>query len=637
MPFNVYDFPNCHAEILCDSTSYLIGMVSFQTSAGETLSDANVICPSSSTGLFRVTNGSILFRYKPATFGYSTNDCTTSITSLSQANRTTIHINGQVEFSSIKMSIKALIASVTIDTATMVPGFCHKFSIFLDSGSVTMNNPMKFTTGFDFTVASGATLTINNKACMYQNYVCEIAYSGAYRTGFLGNALLINNGTLILNSAFGGKILTNAETGTIKTGSGFVNYSTVTEAMNIEGSSVAAKVSASESHTESAVALMASKHYDSSGDIAYHYSYLGEKTLSANKVYSAKDLADSDEYGWFASDSSDFVYGIRYVLNSATASMPSGAVESFYTNGGNVPLLAPVNSDSNYSLEGLYYDEACTAANKLPLEADGDPYIVPSVATTFLNGKNYIKLYAKWNNLAAGSYTMSVVSKKQATNKQSIVESNPVITEVPTTNAFTLQNKTGQQIYYYSGINASAGTGTFNVSTFAGYTIVITNASDVAVETITVDANGNSSDGSKVSGFVISPTDCGIGKNYTLSVSENYSNSATAYKISVSGDTSELKQGKQRTFTASGVNPMLNFGIVLSYQWTSSESSVGGYTPPNEISFGIENKNTATTLNPFGKKTVSVTVTLITVADGSVVLANNRTASLEAVSVRYGV
>lgn len=636
MPFNVYDFPNCHAEILCDSSSYLIGLVSFQTSAGETLSEANVICPSSATGLFKIASGTVSIRYRPATFGYSTNDCTTAITSLSQANRTTIRINGQVEFSSIKMSIKALIASVTIDTSTMVPGFCHKFNIFLDSGSVTMNNQMKFTTGFQFTVAPGATLTVNNKVCMYQNFVCEILYSGAYRTSFLGSASLINNGTVNLNSAFGGKILTNTETGTINTGSGFTNYATVTEAIQVEGSSVTAKVSKTESRTETAVAIMASKRFDSNSDTAYQYSYLGEKTLSAGKVYSSKDLIDSDEYGWFASDSSDYVYGIRYVLNSPTASMPSGYVDSFYSNGGNVALLAPTNTDVNYSLEGLYYDEACTSANKLPLEADGDPYIVPNTAKSFVGGKNFITLYAKWNDLTAGSYSVSVVSKKQAANKQSITESSAVVTEVPTSDTFTLQNKTGNQIYYYSGINASAGTGTFNVSTFNGYTIQVRDAANSLVDTISVNASGNSSDGSKVSGFVISPSACGIEKDYTLSVSENYSNSPTAYTISVSGDTSELKQGKKRTFSASGVDSMINFGISLSYQWSSSDSSVPGYTPANEREFGIVNNYTKSTILLWGKEVAAVTVTLNSVADGSIVLASSRTIGLNAVSVKVG-
>ena len=384
---------------------------------------------------------------------------------------------------------------------------------------------------------------------------------------------------------------------------------------------------------KSASGYCANHTYVSSSETAYEFGERGEKGLSVGTAYSS--VAVSENCVWNYSGNADYVYGIRYSLGLSSASVPEGAIESFASYGGNVTLLPPVSNDANYSLDGLYYDPSFTPANKLPIGIDGNPYLDPSVAMNFLAGRNYINLYAKWNDLSAGSYTVSLISMVQASNKQAIVESSPTTPqEVPATDTYTLQNRAGNQIYSYSSINASAGTGVFNLWTFAGYTIEIRDATNALVDTVSVDVNGNSPDGSKVQGFEISPEACAVSDGYSLVATEVYSNQEIAYALTISPDsTSTLSQNSTRVFTLN-VDSAISSRATLSFAWTKpSDVNVPLTTDSNINSQSVKVKNEYKESEWFGSTNVDVSISC-SVSDGNLVLASSVSYTFKVVQKR---
>lgn len=282
MPFSNYDLPNCQVLQKFNYGSKIIGMLTLYAGDKFSIPEANILGTNADNDcLFKLSSGFVTMKYTPNDCLYTTNDVSSDI-DISSGNFTYITVNGNIALSSIKISLTVLLgSSISIDSSKMYCPLDFKFQIEVESGTLNISNKMKFLSGSSLTIDEGATVNINANTTFYQAYVPKITTGGTNIYPKNGNlpAKLINNGTLNLNSSFGGFIDLSKTTGKIITGSNFSSSVTTTEALASSGSSIFASVSSSDDHNENAYA-----------NISYNNSAASKKILIAGKNYLSENL-----------------------------------------------------------------------------------------------------------------------------------------------------------------------------------------------------------------------------------------------------------------------------------------------------------------------------------------------------------
>ena len=123
----------------------------------------------------------------------------------------------------------------------------------------------------------------NNYVQIYENYIPAISTGGTnLYPSSLSSASFIVNGTININSAFGGIVETSSETGILNTSSTFSNSVNSLEILTSKGSFIFASADKTDTRTEEAKAylgssskpstpskLSASTNYTSKGDFWY--------------------------------------------------------------------------------------------------------------------------------------------------------------------------------------------------------------------------------------------------------------------------------------------------------------------------------------------------------------------------------
>lgn len=570
MPFNVYDLPNCQCLITFDNSSYMLGLVTFQTSAGVTMSSPNIVCPSDQSGLFKIKTGELSLKYTPATQGITTYDCGTSITSLNQINKTQVKVDGDIEFASIEIKIKVLL-SVTIDTSKMIPGFCYKYQIIINSGKVTLNNKMKFMSASNIVINSGAELVINNSVCFYRNYAPNIVYpsGNTYNTPYLGDAEIINNGTLTINASFGGFISSNSSFGKTITTSNFANSCTVVEATDCSGSILNASISKTDNHVENATKTLLKKIFDDSTDTDFIYESLGNAQISSNSTYISHNINSSVDYGWISNTSNDVTYGIKFIDNSGSINNPnSGIITSFERSGSNITLENPTNSDTNYVFDGFYYDIAMT--KKLSLT--GDNYIIePAVAEQYLSG-NHVNIYSKWIDSTAYKYKLKF-EYSETTDYQNVTTVTSSENEFMISEGVILEPRS--DFYIIDVNNLNEGTGRIIQYVFDGYMINVQDSNNNnKISNHKVDKTGSSEyfTNFKMSGDVGLTI---LSDGDIITATATYEQKATDYNLDISFDTTKINSnGGTGNASINTVDIFSTLGVTLTYSWSCEYSKL---------------------------------------------------------------
>ena len=303
MPFSTFDLPNCQVYQKFSYGSILNGMVTIYASLWAT-DEVSILAPNTAKdGLFKQSSGFVGIKYTPANCLYTTNDLSTS-TVENTANITDIFVNGSVSLTSMTLNI-----GTSIDTAKFDCPICYKFRITIESGNLNVNNKMKFLGGAEVIINQGSSASINASTSFYQNYIPPIKYSsGVVYPSVYHTAKLINNGTLNINSNFGGLIETSLADAKLITGSGFSGSYSTTEALNISGSSFTASVSETDVHTEDALAYMgatskpsspsvlsSSLNLDSKGD----YWYLPLSDITSVQISPSSGTSGENAIGEF--------------------------------------------------------------------------------------------------------------------------------------------------------------------------------------------------------------------------------------------------------------------------------------------------------------------------------------------------
>lgn len=214
-PFNVFDMPNSHVNSTYKFGSILKVLIHAFANSKIYSPNPSVLL-SNNSGLFKLSNGSISFRYKPSTFNKTTNDVKNN-TLEAGLNKMIILINGTVTLDSMTISL----AGNSVATKDYHIPFSYKFDIKIKNGStLNISNKVKLLSGSYLTIEQGCTMNVDAPMVCYRLYNGHNKLADVYPNS-LGPSNLINNGTVHINASFGGKIDTNVVSATITTSSNF--------------------------------------------------------------------------------------------------------------------------------------------------------------------------------------------------------------------------------------------------------------------------------------------------------------------------------------------------------------------------------------------------------------------------------
>mgnify|MGYP002520979364 CR=1 FL=1 len=225
-PFSIFDIPNCHINSTYNYGSTL--KVLIHAYANDQIYSPNAtILLSKDKGLFKLESGSLSLIYQPSVFNKTSNDGNKDVKE-NTINKSLVSINGSITLDSMTISL----ADQSLETTDFYVPFSYKFDISVKSGAVlNIINKVKFLSGSNLRNEEGATINMDASTTFYQRYDGHNTLADVYPNS-LGPAKLINNGTLNINSSFGGKVDTCIENALIYTGSNFSPEVTAREVLN---------------------------------------------------------------------------------------------------------------------------------------------------------------------------------------------------------------------------------------------------------------------------------------------------------------------------------------------------------------------------------------------------------------------
>ncbi len=605
MPFNVFDFPNVQCDVYFKDSSVLNGTITVYASNNTVTSSVSLIGPSSSTSLIRLTSGTIKYRYSVPK-GYLYDDYAQKTTE-QEVNKTKFTVNGNISIANMEVNV-----GISIKTSEFHLPFSYKFSFDFESGEINISNKVKFLAGCVFHVGKNAKVNVNAETVFYQDYIPVITTGrGDGYPRYTKSASLINDGTLTINSNFGGIVTSSSELAKMITGSSFSGSVGTTEALS---GSTGGITGTNESHTESAKFTLIDKlSFDADDESKMLYgksnSSLNSDTISGGTSYTSYALGKTEVYGWHDGGTiNDVTYGIRYELNSETAVNPNN-ITSFNKSGSSISLEKMTNTSDKYLFDGLYYDSAFT--KRLEDDTDGNIILSPSVAIENLDGKNHVVLYAKWIDSSKAKYTVESVTSN-TDDHSSVEQSSSTPANYVVGEGFTLEEP--NEFYVYDNLATDKGTGTVVTYSFDGYTIQIYDENNELTDTsIEVDKQGNSTNG-EVANFVFKDTSL-LKENYKAVATEKYTTSSSSFALSITTGSDTLSKQSKTNVSVTGLDAIKN--ISLTFEW-SANNSKATFDNSSLSSTNVFNNYSGT----WGVTTSSTNVTLsCSVKDGSLTIS----------------
>lgn len=615
-PFKQFDIAGIRSKMTFDYGSKLIGKIhTYGSTAGDVNNEPTLIGTADS--FINLTTGAVL------TWDFDETSSLTKTTNNMKTHVTNITISGKASFGHMAIQIKKLFAKYDIDSKDFYLPIPFSFNILLkENSSIELPSTIKgvkFMPGTSVICEKNTTIDANCSVLFYQsNKASDGKTTFNYPSSVASK--LITRGTININSGFEGVVEiaenSNDDEGKLVIGSG---YSPVTDSKEMTDSAIYS--------WGGCQGMCLKKVYVENSDTDFSYQLKGNTYFSKNCTYKTKCIVNSNELGWFADNSDDIVYRIKYQNDLIESSNPNidNDIISFDLSNQETPILNLVSNNDKYGFDGFYYDN--NYENKLGTNSDGN-FVISSAlvkSNNYTNGKNYLTLYAKRNDLAQGTYTLSKITKKQSSDKLSLIENLPITEVLPTNESLKLENKAGFKTYYYDSINPSNGFN-FHKCDFNGYTLSLYSSKDAynngesPAKEIVVDVNGNSS-GGESSNYTINIDILGVKKDNYLVAKENWNDEKQAITLSISGDTSILKQGGDRNFNVTGIDTLTLYNVSLSYLWESSDSKVypNGSSTDNLCNF--YNAHTETTKWARNVESPPISLTC-SVSDGSIVLRN---------------
>ncbi|MDY6070712.1 MAG: hypothetical protein SPJ80_04665 [Bacilli bacterium] len=234
LPINMFDFPNVRPSIKYNYGSKLQVLfrvnISNPLAVGEdqpwrNVDRTNIIGKiEDNNAFFMLSSGaSLTLDYQGKSDIYTTNDAKIN-SSLDALNITNVKIAGGVTLGNLTMSLQIGTLNASIETSKVLCPISYKFDIEVLSGAkLTFSQKTKFLAGSKMVIDKGATVVFNQQCVFYQeNQSLQKKEYNQYPNK-LSKSTLINNGTLELNSSFGGFVDVNGIDAVIKTKENFSN------------------------------------------------------------------------------------------------------------------------------------------------------------------------------------------------------------------------------------------------------------------------------------------------------------------------------------------------------------------------------------------------------------------------------
>lgn len=234
LPINMFDFPNVRPSIQYNYGSklqvlYRVNISNPLALTGDqpwrNVDRTNIIGKiEDNNAFFMLSSGaSLTLDYQGKSDVYTTNDGKIG-SSLDALNITNVKIAGGVTLGNLTMSLEIGKINASIETSKVLCPISYKFDIEVLSGAkLTFSQKTKFLAGSKMVIDKGATVVFNQPCVFYQeNQSLQKKEYNQYPNK-LSKATMINNGTLELNSSFGGFIDVNGIDAVIKTKENFSN------------------------------------------------------------------------------------------------------------------------------------------------------------------------------------------------------------------------------------------------------------------------------------------------------------------------------------------------------------------------------------------------------------------------------
>ncbi len=210
-PFNYFDSCQIAPVINFFAGSLFKGMVwLYGNRAGDMYEEGTIISSQNKeTGLIMAQNNSSSEEY----VSWKNTDVTSNennLTTNKNKHIIDININGDYNFESFLIDLEYAGRSVTIDSSDYFIPFSNFFHLNINSGNININEKVQLLPGSSVVVGKDATVNFNNEFIVLESAINPnnssqsiVAYDSNNKNVA---AKFINNGTVIINSAFGGKI-----------------------------------------------------------------------------------------------------------------------------------------------------------------------------------------------------------------------------------------------------------------------------------------------------------------------------------------------------------------------------------------------------------------------------------------------
>ena len=320
-PFNYFDCPQVSPGIYFYAGGKLEASVwMYGNTAGDMKASAYVIGSSSDTALVQSTSSEGFIYWKNT-------DTSSGITLTNSKFSHLIHldVSGNYSLSYLAMDLSVSITNVNIDSRNYYLPFSNFFNIeILDGATFDIMYPVKFLPGSKVNVNNGGTVNINNNTIIYNSITGSngniYSYSGT------SAAILTNNGTININSGFGGKINASAK-GDTNTNINVTSTQSVTSVDAASYSSSLGGLINNITTTSFSLSGIADIAVDEGGQI------VKDSPLSNNTKYI--HTTDGTNYGWYGNELAE--------LTSVAINPSSGSSEA--------------NTSKTYTLTANVYPE----------------------------------------------------------------------------------------------------------------------------------------------------------------------------------------------------------------------------------------------------------------------------------------
>lgn len=215
-PFNIFELPNCQITNEFYYGSSLNVWLAIYANNTTYVPDSSKLVGTSGA-LFNINSGKATIKYNSSSFPNTKVDIGSG-TSASNINKMKITIEGNVSLDSMELSL----GNTSLSTGNFAAPISYKFDVEVcDKANLLFEKKTKFLSGSSLTIDKGAAVSFDAESIFYQDFIDDSTYVSGQYSKKLGPAKLLNNGTLNLNSKFGGFVETNSVSGKIVTGASF--------------------------------------------------------------------------------------------------------------------------------------------------------------------------------------------------------------------------------------------------------------------------------------------------------------------------------------------------------------------------------------------------------------------------------